>query len=95
MTEHTNTTPAQRDFLKSYDFMKLGQAINRQNWQIAAMTLQRMQQKAKELELTVFDRQFMNIRQCVIHRQEKQAKDILALVTARRAQMLKEAGEME
>lgn len=90
MSENTNSKAAQQEFLKSYDFMKLGQAINHANWQIAAMTLQRMQKKAAELELSVFDRQFTNIRQCIIHKQGKQAKDILALVIARRAQMLKE-----
>ncbi len=95
MSEYTKITPGQRDFLKSYDFMKLGQAIHHRSWQTAAMTLQRMQQRAGEIGLAVFDRQFMNIRQCVIHRQDKQAKDILSLVMARRAQMLKEMEDTE
>lgn len=79
-------------FLRSYDFMKLGQALNRENWQIAMMTLQRMQKKTQELEFHVFDRQFMNIRQCIVHKQGKSAKDILALMMAKRAQLLNQSG---
>lgn len=88
-TENTdNKERMQLNFLKSYDFMKLGQALDHKNWQIAAMTVQRMQKGAQEAELETFDRQFINIRQCIIHKQGKQAKDILALVTAKRAQLL-------
>lgn len=80
---------ARLEFLKSYDFMKLGQAVNHKNWQVAAMTVQRMQSRIKELELDVFERQFTGIRQCILHKNDKQAKDILALVMAKRAQFLK------
>ncbi len=82
--------PANLIFLKSYDFMKLGQAIEHGNWQVAAMTSQRMQKAAQELDMDMFVRQLTNIRQCIMHRQGKAAKDILALMVARRAQMLNE-----
>ena len=77
-------------FLQSYDFMKLGQAVNRRNWQVAAMTVQRMQSRIQELGLDIFERQFTGIRQCILHKQERQAKDILAQVMAKRARMLRE-----
>ena len=83
-----NKEHVQFNYLKSYDFMKLGQALDHKNWQIAAMTIQRMQKGAQEAGLTVFERQFGSIRQCIIHKQGKQAKDILALVIAKRAQLL-------
>ncbi len=76
------------EFLKSYDFMKLGQAVSHHNWQAAAMTVQRMQKRVRELELDAFERQFTGIRQCILQKQERQAKDILALVMAKRARML-------
>ncbi|MCM1038458.1 MAG: hypothetical protein NC314_01185 [Roseburia sp.] len=88
MENITDKEQLQFNYLKSYDFMKLGQALNHNNWQIAAMTLQRMQKGAQEAELTIFERQFTNIRQCILHKQGKQAKDILALVIARRGQLL-------
>ena len=80
---------ARLEFLKSYDFMKLGQAINHKNWQVAAMTIQRMQGRVQELGLEMFERQFTGIRQYILHKNDKQAKDILALVMAKRAQLLK------
>lgn len=83
----------QLSFLRSYDFMKLGQAINHQNWQVAAMTVQRMQKTAQELGMDMFERQLMNVRQCVIHKQARQAKDILAVMMAKRAQMLNQRTE--
>ena len=84
----TKQEPKNLIFLKSYDFMKLGQAIEHGNWQVAAMTSQRMQKAAQELEMDMFVRQLTNIRQCIMHKQGKSAKDILALMVARRAQML-------
>lgn len=81
---------ARLEFLKSYDFMKLGQAIHHQNWQAAAMTVQRMQKKIQELGLLTFERQFTGVRQCILRKQGRQAKDILALVMAKRAMMLKD-----
>lgn len=91
MVENKDDREADRlTFLQSYDFMKLGQAVNHRNWQVAAMTVQRMQNRVRELELTVFEKQLTGIRQCILHKQERQAKDILALVMARRARMLQE-----
>ena len=37
-----NYTNEQIEFFKSLDFMKLGQAINREQWQAAAMTIRRL-----------------------------------------------------
>ncbi len=84
----TKQEPENLIFLKSYDFMKLGQAIEHGNGQAAAMTAQRMQKKAQELNMDMFVRQLTNIRQCIMHKQGKAAKDILALMVAKRAQML-------
>lgn len=88
---NTERTEAELSFLKSYDFMKLGQAINHQNWQVAAITLQRMQKNAQELELDSFVRQLGNIRQCVLHKQARQAKDVMAVMMAKRAQLLNQS----
>lgn len=45
--------------------------------------------RVQELGLEMFERQFTGIRQCILHKNDKQAKDILALVMAKRAQLLK------
>lgn len=84
----TEKENAKLEFLKSNSFMKLGQAIEHGNWQVAAMTVGRMQKTVSELGLDMFEKQLAGIRQCIIHKQGKQAKDILALVVAKRAKML-------
>ena len=63
------------EFYKSLDFMKLGQAVNRGNWQVAAMTARRMEQNAKNAEISEFNQQFVGIRQCINRKtQSEQSK---------------------
>lgn len=82
-------------FIKGYDFMRLGQAISHQQWQAAAMTIRRMEMQAKKPELEGFARQFAGIRQAIMRKDEHEAKQILALVTAKRVAMLKKLQEEE
>ena len=83
-----NYTKEQIDFLKSLDFMRLGQALNREQWQAAAMTIRRMDMKAKEVGITDFERNFTGIRQCINRKDGNEAKQILAVVINRRAKYL-------
>ncbi|MBD5521536.1 MAG: hypothetical protein HDR03_10020 [Lachnospiraceae bacterium] len=46
----TKQEPENLFFLKSYDLMKLGQAIEHGNWQVAAMTSQRVQKAAHKYQ---------------------------------------------
>ena len=75
-------------FYKSLDFMKLGQAVNRGNWQVAAMTARRMEQNAKNAEISEFNQQFVGIRQCINRKDAIGAKQVLALMVAKRAKFL-------
>ena len=83
-----NYTKEQIDFLKSLDFMKLGQAINRGQWQSAAMIIRRMDMKAKETGMNDFERNFTGIRQCINRKDANEAKQILAVVVNKRAKYL-------
>lgn len=83
-------TKEQIEFLKSLDFMKLGQAINREQWQSAAMTIRRMDMKAKEAGMTDFERNFTGIRQCINRKDGQEAKQILSVVVNKRAKHLNE-----
>ena len=85
-----NYTKEQIEFLKSLDFMKLGQAINREQWQSAAMTIRRMDMKAKEAGMTDFERNFTGIRQCINRKDGQEAKQILSVVVNKRAKHLNE-----
>ena len=83
-----NLTKEQIEFLKCLDFMRLGQALNREQWQAAAMTIRRLDMKAKEVGLTDFERNFTGIRQCINRKEGNEAKQILAVVINRRAKYL-------
>lgn len=86
-------TGEQIEFLKSLDFMRLGQAINREQWQSAAMTVRRLDMKAKEVGMNDFERNFTGIRQCINRREGKEAKQILAVVVNKRAKHLNAISE--
>ena len=81
------------EFYKSLDFMKLGQAINRGQWQAAAMTMRRLDMKAKEAGMNDFERNFTGIRQCVNRKDANEAKQILAVVINKRAKHLNAISE--
>ncbi len=83
-----NYTKEQIEFLKCLDFMRLGQAINREQWQSAAMTIRRLDTKAKECGMLDFERNFTGIRQCINRKDGNEAKQILAVVINRRAKYL-------
>ena len=86
-------TEEQIKFLKSLDFMRLGQAINREQWQAAAMTIRRLDMKAKEVGMTDFERNFTGIRQCINRKDGNEAKQILAVVVNKRAKYLNSISE--
>ncbi len=81
------------EFLKSYDFLKLGENINHGNWQAAYMTATRMQKNAKEAGIDSFDRWLIGIKQCINARQKNEALNILTLMVNKRVQMLKSVTE--
>lgn len=71
-------------FLKGKDFLKVGQAVSKGNWQIAAMTVTRMISTAKELELGAFDRPLEGLKYSIMHRDMAGAKNALSVVIAKR-----------
>ncbi len=78
------------EFLKSKDFMKLGQAIEHNNWQVAGITAQRIHKNSKEIGLSEFDRNLIMIKQCIASRKKTEAQNALAHIIAKRVQMLEE-----
>lgn len=83
----------QKAFIHSLDFMRLGQAINRGQWQSAAIIIQRMDRVAKDAGINDFERQFIGIRQCINRRNGNEAKQILALVISKRVKMMEQLKE--
>ena len=83
-------TQQQCQFINSLDFMKLGQAINHEQWQAAAMIVRRMDMKAKEIQISDFERNFTGIHQCINRKDMQEAKQIMAAVINKRAKYLNE-----
>ena len=86
-------TQQQCNYINSLDFMKLGQAINHEQWQAAAMIVRRMDMKAKEVGITGFERQFTGIRQCINRKDKAQAKQVLSIVVSKRVQIIQRIQE--
>lgn len=80
-------------FLKGQDFMRLGQNINKGNWQSVVMSIRRMQANCRELELTVFDRHLLQLRDAAMHKEANACKQILAQMVVKRVALLKQAGQ--
>lgn len=78
----------QKAFLSGLDFMKLGQAINHEQWQSAAMIIQRMSKNAKDAGVGEFDRLFTGIRQNINRKNTYEAKQLLSLVVNKRVQLM-------
>ena len=78
----------QDEFYKSLDFMKLGQAINRGQWQTAAMIERRMEKNANEAGIVELKQQFTGIRQCINRKNVNEAKQVLAVLISKRVKYL-------
>lgn len=81
------------EFLSSMDFMRLGQAVNHENWQSAMMIIKRMSSAAEEIGAEDFERMLSKIRVCVQSKSRSQALNALAMLTALRVRKLKEIKE--
>lgn len=82
-------------FIRSYDFMRLGQAAGRGQWQSAAMTIRRMDMMAKKLGAECFLRQFAGLKQAVARKNAQETKQILVAVTAKRVKIIEVLNERE
>lgn len=81
-------TEEQMQFLRCLDFMKLGQAINHEQWQSASMIVRRLDDMARESGINDFERTFIGIRQSINRKDIYEAKQIMAIVVNKRAKCL-------
>lgn len=77
-----------RTFIHSYEFMQLGQAINHKQWQTAGMKVQKMSAKAKKMGMTGWENLFTGIRQNIARKNDKEALQILSVMTTKRVKLL-------
>ena len=76
-----------KQFIGSYDFMRLGQSVNACRWESAAMCIRRMSMEAEKLGLECFQRQFTGLRQNIARKDTQEVKNILSLVIVKRIQI--------
>ncbi len=76
------------NYIKSPNFMRIGQAINKGQWQSAAMISGRLSRQAKELGLDNFERNFTGLRQSINRKNTPDAKQNLAIIINKRVQLL-------
>lgn len=76
-------------FVKSMDFMKIGRAVSSKQWALAMMTLRRMMQKGKELEMKNMEMLFLRLRKEIGEKNMVSVKNTLALLTQKRVQIIK------
>lgn len=74
-------------FLEGIDFLKTGQAVNRGQWESAAMCVRRLQQNAERLGVNCFQRTLTGLRQAVLRKNKSEAKQLLALIVQKRVQL--------
>ncbi len=77
-----------KSFIHSYEFMQLGQAINHKQWQVAGIKVQKMSVKAKKMGMIGWEMLFTGIRQNIAHKNEKEALQILSVMTTKRVKLL-------
>ena len=88
-------TKEQIMFLKSMDFMRLGQAVDHKQWQSASMIVHRLDDMAREAGINDFERAFTGIRQSINRKDMAEAKQILAIVVSKRAKYLNDMNKSE
>lgn len=77
-----------KTFIHSYEFMQLGQAVNRKQWQAAGMKIQKMSAKAKRLGMIGWENQFTGMKQNIARKNDREALQILSLMTTKRVKIL-------
>lgn len=76
------------EFLKSQVFLRLGNSINKGQWQSAVMTISRMQNTLHEIGFKDWDRNLMMLRMCVIKKDRVAAQNALAMIVSKRVALL-------
>ena len=76
-----------KQFLGSYDFMRLGQSVNGGRFESAAMCIRRMSMEADKLGLECFQRPFTGLRQNIARKDTQEVTNSRRLVIVKRIQL--------
>lgn len=79
---------AVRVFFCSLDFMRLGYAINRKQWQGAAAKAMKMSKTARELGCVGIEKQMTGIRLNINNRNSEEALQLLSVIISKRVRII-------
>lgn len=79
-------------FVRSLEFMRLGQAISHKQWQAAAMKATKLTKEVQRLGITGFERPMTGVRQNVNRKNGEEALQALSLIINKRVKMLEILG---
>ena len=79
-------------FVRSLEFMRLGQAISHKQWQAAAMKANKLTKEIQKLGITGFERPMTGVRQNVNRKNGEEALQALSLIINKRVKLLEILG---
>ena len=77
-----------KEFLNSYDFMRLGMDISHGHWSQAQIKTSKMIKTANNLGLKDFSRLLLGVRQAAAGKNAAEAKQLLALLVNKRVHII-------
>lgn len=79
-------------FIRSLEFMRLGQSISHKQWQAAAMKATKLTKEVQRLGIIGFERPMTGVRQNVNRKNAEEALQALSLIINKRVKMLEILG---
>ena len=81
-----------REYMACYDFIRLEQTLNNTQWSAAFTSITRLEERARELGINSFLKPFDGIRDAIIQKNIRSAKQSLAVFNNKKSQILKYLG---
>ena len=78
-----------REYMACYDFIRLEQTLNNTQWSAAFTSITRLEERARELGINSFLKPFDGIRDAIIQKNIRSAKQSLAVFNNKKSQILK------
>ena len=81
-----------REYMVCYDFIRLERTLNNTQWSAAFTSITRLEERARELGINSFLKPFDGIRDAIIQKNIRSAKQSLAVFNNKKSQILKYLG---
>ena len=89
MADRTVQIKKLEQFVRGQEFLRLGQTVTRGQWSAARMTMQRIGQTMERLRMQSMKKFLPQLQNTFARKNTAQAKNVLALMTQRRVQIIR------